>query len=48
MSNISIRRGEGGQRDSNLELYRIIVMFLIVSHHFVVNSGVLEKCMKIH
>jgi hypothetical protein len=43
MSNISIRRGEGGQRDSNLELYRIIVMFLIVSHHFVVNSGVLEK-----
>ena len=43
MSNISIRIGEGKQRDSNLELYRIIVMLLIVSHHFVVNSGVLEK-----
>ena len=48
MSNISIKRGERGQRNSNLELYRIIVMLLIVSHHFVVNSGVLEKCMRIH
>ena len=27
-------------RDSNLELYRIIVMLLIVAHHYVVNSGV--------
>lgn len=27
-------------RDSNLELYRIICMVLIVAHHFVVNSGV--------
>lgn len=26
-------------RDSNLEVYRIIVMFLIVAHHYVVNSG---------
>lgn len=26
-----------------MELYRIIVMLLIVSHHFVVNSSVLEK-----
>lgn len=26
-------------RNSNLELYRIIVMLLIVAHHFVVNSG---------
>lgn len=26
-------------RNSNLELYRIIVMFLIVAHHFVVNSS---------
>ena len=26
-------------RDSNLELYRIIVMLLIVAHHYVVNSG---------
>ena len=29
------------ERDSNLELYRIIVMFLIVCHHYVVNSGLL-------
>ena len=27
------------RRDSNLELYRIIVMLLIVAHHYVVNSG---------
>lgn len=27
-------------RSSNLELYRIICMLLIVAHHFVVNSGV--------
>ncbi len=26
-------------RDSNLELFRIITMFLIVAHHYVVNSG---------
>lgn len=32
----------GGTRNSNLELYRIIVMLLIVAHHFVVNSGTLE------
>lgn len=29
----------GGGRSSNLELYRIIVMLLIVAHHYVVNSG---------
>lgn len=28
------------KRDSNLELYRIIVMLLIVAHHYVVNSGI--------
>lgn len=27
------------KRESNLELFRIIVMFLIVAHHYVVNSG---------
>lgn len=27
-------------RDSNLELMRIILMLLIVAHHYVVNSGV--------
>ena len=35
-------RSVGGTRNSNLELYRIVVMLLIVAHHYVVNSGVLE------
>lgn len=26
-------------RESNLELFRIVAMFLIVAHHYVVNSG---------
>lgn len=30
------------ERDSNLELYRIIVMLLIVAHHYVVNSGLMQ------
>lgn len=29
-------------RDSNLELFRIIVMLLIVTHHYVVNSGLMQ------
>lgn len=29
-------------RSSNLELYRIIVMLLIVAHHYVLNSGLLD------
>lgn len=35
------------QRDSNIELYRIIVMLLIVMHHYVVNSGLLDL-MRLH
>lgn len=30
-------------RNSNIEFYRIIVMLLIVAHHYVVNSGLIEK-----
>jgi len=30
------------KRSSNLELYRIICMFMIVCHHFVVNSGLMN------
>ena len=30
-------------RNSNLELYRIIVMLLIVAHHYVVNSGLIGQ-----
>lgn len=33
------------KRDSNLELYRILVMLLIIAHHFVVNSGLLERAL---
>lgn len=29
-------------RSSNLELYRIIVMLLIVMHHYVINSGLVD------
>ncbi len=31
------------ERNSNLELFRIIVMFMIVAHHYVVNSGVIQE-----
>lgn len=30
------------ERNSNLELYRIIIMLLIVAHHYVVNSGLIQ------
>lgn len=30
------------ERNSNLELYRIITMMLIVAHHYVVNSGLIQ------
>ena len=29
------------QRDSSIELFRIITMLMIVAHHYVVNSGVM-------
>lgn len=42
MDALAIKKPGGGTRNSNLELYRIIVMLLIVAHHYVVNSGVLD------
>lgn len=42
MNEISNTITKNGQRDSNLELYRIIVMFMIVAHHYVVNSGLMD------
>ena len=33
----------GVKRDTNLELYRIFCMLLIVAHHYVVNSGLLAE-----
>lgn len=35
-------KGNRRVRNSNLELYRIIVMLLIVAHHYVVNSGLID------
>lgn len=29
-------------RDSNIELLRILMMIVIVAHHYVVNSGVFQ------
>ena len=33
----------GKTRESNLELFRIITMLLIVAHHYVANSGLMEQ-----
>ena len=32
---------QSNKRNSNLELFRIITMLIIVSHHYVVNSGLM-------
>ena len=42
MNGISNTKTKTRLRDSNLELYRIIVMFMIVAHHYVVNSGLMD------
>lgn len=41
MDNMIVSKGNkiSSIRSSNLELFRIITMFLIVAHHYVVNSG---------
>lgn len=36
----------GQDRDSNIELFRVIAMLCIVAHHYVVNSGLLELISK--
>ena len=35
--------GPKAVRDSNIELYRILMMLLIIAHHYVVNSGLDTK-----
>jgi len=35
-------KNEKNQRCSSIELFRIITMFIIVAHHYVVNSGLLD------
>lgn len=42
MSGTILNKIEKKPRESNLELYRIIVMLLIVAHHYVVNSGLTD------
>ena len=42
IGNDVIKIGSDKQRSSNIELYRILVMLLIVAHHYVVNSGLLD------
>ena len=32
------------QRDSNLELFRIVLMLAIIAHHYVFNSGLFQEC----
>lgn len=34
--------GGGGERSSNIELFRILSMLMIVAHHYVVNSGLID------
>lgn len=36
-------RSSGSVRESNLELFRIITMLLIIAHHYVVNSGLMDS-----
>ena len=38
-ANIPEKGTERKLRDSNLELYRIITMLLIVAHHYMISSG---------
>ena len=38
----AIEKTKSKVRESNIELYRIVLMLLIVAHHYVVNSGLLD------
>lgn len=40
-SNVPIKEQTSGVCNSNIELFRIITMLIIVAHHYVVNSGLL-------
>lgn len=41
-NNLNARALINKERNSNIELYRIIVMFMIVAHHYLVNSGLIQ------
>lgn len=44
MDEIAVKANKfgGGKRSSNIELFRILSMLMIVAHHYVVNSGLID------
>ena len=44
MDEIAVKANKfgGGERISNIELFRILSMLMIVAHHYVVNSGLID------
>ena len=43
MNEIAVKANKfGGVRSSNIELFRILSMLMIVAHHYVVNSGLID------
>ena len=44
MNNSTVQHSMAQHRDSNLELYRIILMLAIIAHHYVVNSELIPEC----
>lgn len=44
MDEIAVKANKfgGGGRRSNIELFRILSMLMIVAHHYVVNSGLID------
>ena len=40
---MKLNKDISNSRQSNIELYRILVMLLIVAHHYVVNSGITQE-----
>lgn len=39
---VKTNKFRGGERSSNIELFRILSMLMIVAHHYVVNSGLMD------
>lgn len=42
MDEIAVKANKFGGRSSNIELFRILSMLMIVAHHYVVNSGLID------
>lgn len=44
MDSVTVKTNKfrGGERSSNIELFRILSMLMIVAHHYVVNSGLIN------